>query len=97
MTGDQSFTCYRIIQEAMNNSIKHGNASLIEININFSDNEIYMHIRDNGMGGENISEGFGLTHIEQRVKALGGRSGFTSEKDKGFELNIFLPKDQGAV
>lgn len=97
MTADQSFTCYRIIQEAMNNSIKHGNASLIEININFSDNEIYMHIRDNGTGGENISKGFGLTHMEQRVKALGGRAGFTSEKDKGFELNIFLPKDQGAV
>lgn len=91
---DQSFILYRAVQEYLTNSVKHGKASLVNININFHDNAIYMRLKDNGSGCENIVEGIGLRGIKERVQAVGGTAGYLSQKGFGFELNITIPKTE---
>lgn len=95
LTPDQSFTFYRVFQEALNNSVRHGGATLIDINMNFTEKEIYLRIKDNGTGTKDFKKSFGLTSMIQRVRSLGGDITFYTEKN--FEINIIIPKIQGAI
>lgn len=94
---DQSFILYRVVQEFLTNSIRHGEATLININITFHDNLVYMRLKDNGLGCDNIIEGIGLKSIKERVEAVGGNAVYISSKDLGFELNVTLPKVESLV
>ncbi|MGH4122381.1 MAG: sensor histidine kinase [Clostridium sp.] len=95
LSGDQSFTLYRIIQESLNNSLKHGNASSVTISLQFLEDKLYLHIKDDGKGCLKIKKGFGLNGIEQRVKSLGGEVDVHAEK--GFEINISIPKIESLI
>ncbi|KHD36203.1 ATPase [Clostridium acetobutylicum] len=69
---DEEDTIYRIIQEGITNSIRHGQAEEIYIDMIRRDKQLNITIRDNGKGCANVEEGFGLRHIEERVKLLNG-------------------------
>ncbi|WP_234122451.1 sensor histidine kinase [Clostridium hydrogenum] len=92
LSSDESFISYRIVQEALNNAIRHGHASLIEVSIQFFNDKLYMRIKDNGIGTDNINKSFGITGMEERVKKLGGTLAVQSEKNKGFEVTVNIPK-----
>lgn len=92
MNSDQSLAVYRIVQEALSNASRHGRASNIEICIQFKDDKLYIHIKDDGDGAGNINKGFGLSGIEQRVKDLKGSINIHSEKGNGFEINVTIPR-----
>jgi signal transduction histidine kinase len=94
LNSDQSFTLYRVFQESFSNSIRHGGATKITINMSFSANEIYVHIRDNGTCPKNVEKGFGLTNMEKRITFIGGTFSHMSHEDQGFEINILIPKNQ---
>jgi len=94
LNSDQSFTLYRVFQESFSNSIRHGGATKITINMSFSANEIYVHIRDNGTCPKNVEKGFGLTNMEKRITFIGGTFSHVSHGDQGFEINILIPKNQ---
>ncbi|MHC1685339.1 MAG: sensor histidine kinase [Clostridiaceae bacterium] len=89
---DQSFILYRVVQECLTNAVKHGKATLVNISITFHDNSIYMRLKDNGAGCENIVENIGLKSIRERVEAVGGSSSYSSFQAQGFEVNVILPK-----
>lgn len=95
LTPDQSFTFYRVLQEALNNSVRHGKATLIQINMNFTEKEIYLRIKDNGTAIKDFKKSFGLTSMEQRIRSLGGKITFYTEN--GFEINIIISKSQGVI
>jgi signal transduction histidine kinase len=97
LTSDQSFTLYRIFQETFNNAIRHGGATCIKINMDFSENEIYVYIKDNGKGCSEIKRGCGLDNINDRIKSIGGNAAYHSEDGKGFEINLLLPRVQNIV
>ena len=86
---------YRVIQEMLNNTIKHAKASKISLYISRGDDEIIMDYMDDGVGfdedklphGENI----GLSGIRTRIDYLGGTSKLTSEPGKGTKYSISLP------
>lgn len=82
---------FRIIQESITNSIRHGQANKIEIHINKDNNILQLYIVDNGIGCINIKKGYGMTGIEERIETLGGRVKFSSFKDKGFETIVSIP------
>lgn len=83
---------YRIIQESITNSIRHGQATLIEINLEMRKNTIEMTIIDNGKGCFQIKENYGLQGIRERVAILGGRIQIHSNPNEGFQLQISIPE-----
>ncbi len=93
-------TLFRIIQEACNNILKHANASLINIDINYDENRIHLKIRDNGSGfnmdeihpnsPEQVSS-FGLTFMRERTSLLSGKIEIQSDKGKGTIITVSVP------
>ncbi len=77
---------YRIIQECITNSVRHGRAGEIKVCITGGENGQKIEVKDNGRGCEKISEGYGLKGIRERVSALGGIVYFTNRKNEGFTV-----------
>lgn len=92
MTSEQGQQLYRIIQEALNNAVNHGKAKQIQISIQFKIKELYVYIKDDGVGCHNLKEGFGLVGMKERVTALGGHITFNTERDRGFEIQLTVPR-----
>jgi signal transduction histidine kinase len=83
---------YRILQEAMNNVVKHASATEIQVDIVELEEELLLQIKDNGVGfsKNNSRSGIGLKNIEKRVEVLKGKFEINSS-GKGVSLEIKLP------
>jgi signal transduction histidine kinase len=79
------------VQEVTTNSIRHGAASNLWIEIARSDGHVELLARDDGHGAGDIRAGFGLTGIQRRVQALGGKMSLGSGMGRGFEVRLELP------
>lgn len=86
---------YRVIQESVNNVIKHSNASRLDIQINKDDDGISVSIEDNGKGFDTTKaekfEGIGLKNIITRVQLIKGFVEWDSSPDNGTLVSIFIP------
>ncbi len=86
---------YRIIQEAVNNIVKHANATEIQLNMILNGNNCNLKIADNGKGMEqfekNNSAGLGWKSIYSRVEMLEGTIEVNSAPGEGTEIRIVLP------
>lgn len=67
---------YRIIQEAMTNAVRHGKATSIWVELKYPGDSIEFYVANNGLGVENVNEGYGLKGIRERVEAFGGKVEF---------------------
>jgi PAS domain S-box-containing protein len=87
---DVELNFYRIIQEALNNILKHANATQIFIQIIESSDKITLNIEDDGYGfNTNDSyDGLGLMSMKNRVEALNGTIEIDSKKKKGTHILI---------
>jgi two-component system NarL family sensor kinase len=86
---------YRIIQESINNVIKHAKATHLNIILNRTGAGITAIIKDNGVGfdssrAENFT-GIGLKNIQTRIAYLKGTIVYNSAPGQGTEVNIFVP------
>ncbi|WP_169311882.1 sensor histidine kinase [Gracilinema caldarium] len=65
---------YRLIQEGLTNAFRHGKANAVFINFWFSDGNVTVRIRDNGIGVTTIQErpGIGLAGLREQVEQRGG-------------------------
>jgi signal transduction histidine kinase len=86
-----SITVYRIVQELINNTLRHAKATEIRIHINQFDDEMNLMYEDNGIGmiGSRFN-GLGLYSIESRVRSLSGRMSWESNH-KGTFYNFDIP------
>jgi signal transduction histidine kinase len=84
---------YRIIQEFLNNVIKHAKANKMLIHIRDTDTSLDLILSDNGIGFtiERLQKGMGLKNIDSRIKSINAQSKWKSEKDKGSRLILKLP------
>jgi signal transduction histidine kinase len=89
---------YRIAQEAVGNSVKHSNASLVEVGlsgIRGAKGYIRLIVADNGKGflTEDIldSPGLGLLSIEERVQLVNGTLAIHSRPNEGTRLEVEVP------
>jgi len=85
---------YRVIQEAVNNVIKHAKASELFITLYNEENEIDVMIEDNGIGFDkkNIqSDGIGLQNIRSRIEYLKGNVEWDTAPNNGTVLSIHVP------
>jgi signal transduction histidine kinase len=86
---------YRVIQECVNNVIKHAQATSLDISIARETNQVTITIEDNGKGfdpGKMAgSEGLGLKNIRTRIAYLKGNVDFDSAPGRGTLVAIYVP------
>ena len=85
---------YRIVQECLNNVIKHSESSEATIVIKITDKEVLITITDNGKGfdpNKSKSSGLGLVGLNERTKFIGGKLTIKSAIGMGTEIKIILP------
>lgn len=80
---------FRVIQESITNSIRHGLATVVDIDIYKENNLLCLKIKDNGKGCKAINYGFGLKQMVERVSQIRGDINFYSEN--GFITEIKIP------
>jgi signal transduction histidine kinase len=84
---------FRVLQEIVNNIIKHADASVVNIQLSREGNEISLIVEDNGKGFDTSaeSEGIGLKNIRSRVEYLGGTVHFDSRPGHGTTISVEVP------
>ncbi|TLX73061.1 HAMP domain-containing protein [Labilibacter sediminis] len=80
---DLALNAFRIIQESINNAIKHAKASEIKLSITEFVDQVNIYIADNGVGfdKDNVSFGNGLINIKERVHMFNGHLDITSDRN----------------
>jgi signal transduction histidine kinase/ligand-binding sensor domain-containing protein len=87
---------YRVIQECINNIVKHAQATTAEVSIRHNPQSLNVVIKDNGQGFDlaqvlrRKDRGFGLAGLAERVRLLGGKETIQSESGKGTTITINL-------
>jgi two-component system, NarL family, sensor histidine kinase UhpB len=90
---DLEATVYRLVQETVNNEIKHAAPGRISITVSCSEATLEVIVVDDGSGfaPESIERSFGLVGMEERVSLAGGRLEIDSEPGRGTEVHATLP------
>lgn len=84
---------YRALQELMVNMKKHSQASLVVIGFENKDNTIQIMYSDNGVGiSKQLNLKNGLQNVENRIQAIKGTITFETDTNKGFRVNLSMPK-----
>ncbi len=86
---DEEEVLYRIVQESMTNAVRHGYADHLWIRVEREGKMLRLLIRDNGRGCGEITDGFGLTHMKERIRLLGGTVKF--DGSDGFCIDARIP------
>lgn len=86
---DEENAIYRVIQESITNAVRHGKAKKIWISMKKEEGELWLVIRDNGTGCENMKSGFGTKHIKERIEMLQGTVDFDGRD--GFTVTARIP------
>ena len=85
-------SAYRIVQEALTNTLKHAQASQADVTIRYEPHHLELEVRDDGAGtAPNGGPGHGLVGIRERVKIYGGHMTAGPATDGGFMLTARLP------
>ena len=85
-------TIFRIVQEQMNNILKHSNATTAIIRLSRHENELILNISDNGSGFDILKEieGVGIQNIKSRAELHNGAVTIVSNPGKGYKLKVAL-------
>ena len=94
LTPGIEITLYKSIQEAVTNSVKHGSAKNIQVELCYESGMVSCTISDDGLGCANPSKGMGLSGMEERAHIHGGR--LTFESNKGFLIRTEIPFQQSS-
>jgi len=85
---------FRIVQELLNNAIKHSEAGIININARFSSkNNLMISVTDNGKGfimNDKMNSGLGLKNLESRSQIMNAKFKMKSVPGKGTTAIIYL-------
>lgn len=84
---------YRIYKELINNSLKHANASQIDITIYKENNFLFCQYADDGIGikDKHLLNGIGLQNLESRILSFNGTIEYGNNEDEGFHSNMKIP------
>ncbi|QRP49592.1 AAA family ATPase [Amycolatopsis sp. FDAARGOS 1241] len=84
---------YFIVAEALTNAAKHSRASTVTVALqaNAADDVLHIAVRDDGVGGADLTRGTGLLGLKDRVEAIGGRIVLRSPRGSGTSLQVQLP------
>jgi signal transduction histidine kinase len=82
---------YYAVAEALANTAKHAQASVVDVTVDDADNMLRVQVCDDGSGGANPATGSGLVGLRDRVEALGGQVWLTSPVGAGTTLRAAIP------
>ncbi|HEX9957808.1 MAG TPA: ATP-binding protein [Fibrella sp.] len=94
LVDEASVMLYRVVQELLNNALKHAHANTITIQIMANDESLLVSVDDDGQGGDfpdERSKGNGIANIKSRIAYLGGQVMWQSAAGKGTSVMISLP------
>ncbi|WP_172885741.1 GAF domain-containing protein [Jiangella sp. DSM 45060] len=86
---------YYVASEALTNTVKHADATHVELAVEERDGELWLLVSDDGRGGAALTRGTGLTGLYDRVEALGGSIVVSSPAGEGTRLEAALPLTPG--
>jgi len=93
LSAKTELTLFRAAQEAINNAFKHAQAKYIWVKLDYRDaTKVIFDYKDDGVGSNDLSGGFGLLGMRERVQIINGKIYFESEIGKGFHLLIEIPE-----
>ncbi len=92
--------CFRIVQEALTNVVRHANAKDVSIELRKLDQKILLSIKDDGVGFDESSPNdgaaavrLGLRGMKERALALGGTLEIQSAPAQGTEIRAYFPME----
>lgn len=90
---NQKLAVYRIVQEQLNNIIKHAFATHVSVSLSQAEDHTILTVRDNGKGFDTLGKrnGIGLNNIISRAKVFNGKVKIESAPGKGCLLMVSLP------
>jgi len=89
-----STAVYRLVQEAVNNALRHAQASRIDVSVQASQECLQLEVADNGTGRIEAFEvpgHYGVLGMRERAQALGGRFALEQNEPAGVRVRISLP------
>jgi signal transduction histidine kinase len=87
----EEINVFRIVQESVNNIIKHSHATSATITVKRNGDHVTLIVSDNGIGINHNKHGFGLTGIAERARILGGTLDVKSPPGTGTTISVIIP------
>ena len=105
LSPDLRIALFRVVQESINNILKHANAKNVTIILSFNRNAIKIGIKDDGAGfdlaevmkGKNGVHGMGIAGMKERVELFQGIFDINSKPGEGTEIKIEIPLEQATM
>lgn len=93
LSSDKELGLLRMIQECINNIIKHAEATEVAISLKEDNKNVQLSILDNGIGFDmkKVKEGFGIKNLQKRAQSFDGKVDIDSIISKGTNIRISLP------
>ncbi len=90
---------YRIVQEAINNAIRHGHASQVDIRLFCRDGTVVLTVSDNGVGfpDKPNMKGIGLNIMQYRASSIGASFEISSERERGTQVQCVFERQTAFV
>ncbi len=86
------WTLFRAAQEGISNTCKHAKAEHIWLALDYRDTDwVRLEVKDDGIGVETVSEGFGLMGLKERATHLGGTVFLKAINGQGFAFEVRVP------
>jgi signal transduction histidine kinase len=89
-----NLTAYRIVQEALTNTVRHAAASTVTVHLGYTPNQLEVHVEDDGHGPTTDTTGFGLVGMRERATAIGGELQTGAKDGGGFQVHARLPRQR---
>jgi signal transduction histidine kinase len=88
---DTEVAVYRVVQEALTNTVKHAHASAATVELDWTETELALTVTDDGRGPADTVGGHGLIGLRERAVACGGTAEAGPGPDGGFRVVVRLP------
>lgn len=92
-----TISLYRILQEAITNTLRHSDAKHLQVIVEMREQDIRLCVKDDGSitRDNKIRPGFGLTGIQERIEMLNGTLSYFIREPHGFQLEVTIPTKIG--
>ncbi len=94
LSNEAQLAIFRVLQEALSNAAKHGQAKEILVQLRFDELRMALSVKDDGIGFDTRSTPrghYGLTNMHERAAKVGGEVQIESAPGNGTRVNLFIP------